>query len=265
MLIRSGLDAAPSQDLVPRFEPTSSVLHVRHDSGYSDFMKLVLQPKNVALCFFCVVVALTVANSVVQVFYFYSEDHRGYIDLFDVGIEESVPTLYSAVAIFVSSLLLAVHALVSKWTKDGEFGYWLALALIMLFLGVDEGVTIHETLTNRLGEYLDREGFLYFLWVIPYGIATAVLGLVFLRFLLRLPARTRTLFLTAGFIFVSGAIGVEVFGAREADLHGTDTITYTVLYSVEEFLEMTGIVVFIYALMSHRTGDRERLSFSLEY
>lgn len=246
-------------------EPTISVLRVRNDSGYSDFKKLVLQPKSVALCFFWVVLALTVANIVVQFFYFSTEDHRGYVELFDVGIEESVPTLYSAVAIFVSSLLLSVHAFVSKRTEDGEFGYWLALAAIMLFLGVDEGVTIHEVLTNRLGEYMDREGFLYFLWVIPYGITTMVLGLVFLRFLLRLPPRTSTLFLAAGFIFVSGAIGVEVFGAQEADLYGTDTITYTVLYSVEEFLEMTGIVVFIYALMSHHTADREPLSFTLEY
>ena len=246
-------------------EPTVSVLPVRNDAGYGDFTKLVLQPKSVALCFFWVVLALTVANSVVQFFYFYSADHRGYLELFDVGIEESVPTLYSAVAIFVSSLLLAVHALVSKRANDGEFGYWLALAAIMLFLGVDEGVTIHEILTNRLAEYMDREGFLYFLWVIPYGIATMVVGLVFLRFLLRLPSRTRALFLTAGFIFVVGAVGVEMFSGREADLHGTDTIAYTVLYSIEEFLEMTGIVVFIYALMSHHTPDREPLTFSLEY
>jgi len=245
--------------------PVTSVLYVQNDSGDTDFRKLILQPESVALGFFWVVVALTVANCVVQIFYFSSEDHRGYVDLFDVGIEASLPTLYSVVAIFVSSLLLAVHAMVSKRMKDGEFGYWLALAAIMLFLGVDEGVTIHEGLTNLLGEYMDREGFLYFLWVIPYGIATMVLGLVFLRFLLRLPLRTRSLFLIAGFIFVSGAIGVEVFGAREADLYGTDTITYTVLYTVEEFLEMTGIVVFIYALMSHQTADRKPLSFTLEY
>ena len=58
------------------------------------------------------VVALTVANSGVQVFYFSSEDHRGYIELFDVGIERTLPTLYSALAIFVSSFLLAVHAVV---------------------------------------------------------------------------------------------------------------------------------------------------------
>ncbi len=50
---------------------------------------------------------------------------------------------------------------------------------------------------------------------------------------------------------MTGVIGVEMLGAREADLHGTDTVLYCVLYTIEELLEMLGIVVFIHALLSH--------------
>jgi hypothetical protein len=42
-----------------------------------------------------------------------------------------------------------------------------------------------------------------------------------------------------------------MFGAREADLYGTDTITYCVLYTFEELFEMLGIVLFNYALLTY--------------
>ena len=40
-----------------------------------------------------------------------------------------------------------------------------------------------------------------------------------------------------------------MLGGREADLHGYDSITYCILYTIEEFLEMIGIVILIYALL----------------
>jgi len=42
-----------------------------------------------------------------------------------------------------------------------------------------------------------------------------------------------------------------MLGGREADLHGYDSITYCILYTIEEFLEMIGIVILIYALLSY--------------
>ena len=62
----------------------------------------------------------------------------------------------------------------------------------------------------------------------------------------------------------AGALGIEMFGAREADLHGYYTVTYCVLYSLEEMLEMLGIILFIYALLSHLAQETGRLSVVLE-
>lgn len=45
-------------------------------------------------------------------------------------------------------------------------------------------------------------------------------------------------------------LGVEM-SPKEAKLHGLDTVKYAILYTIEEFLEMTGIIVFIYALLDH--------------
>jgi len=63
-----------------------------------------------------------------------------------------------------------------------------------------------------------------------------------------LPARTRTLFLIAGAVYVSGAVVLEMAGGAYASTHGTD-LAYGALASVEEVLEMAGIVVMLYARM----------------
>ena len=98
--------------------------------------------------------------------------------------------------------------------------YWLGLTILFLFLAIDEGAAIHEAVSTFLERYMNARGALYFLWVVPYGVATLVFALAFLKFVWELPKDTRARFVAAGLIFLSGALGIEMFGAREADLHG---------------------------------------------
>lgn len=164
--------------------------------------------------------------------------------------------------LFCSALLaLITH---THWHKpDGKRFYWLGLTILFVFLALDEGTAIHEAVGTFLEDYMDAQGTLYFLWVVPYGIATAVPGLAYLRFVWELPTHTRARFVTAGVIFLTGALGIEMFGAREADFYGDTTVTYCVLYSLEEMLEMLGIILFIYAPLSHLAQETGRLSLVL--
>ena len=129
---------------------------------------------------------------------------------------------------------------------------------------MDEGAEIHEAIGSNFERYLTAEGFLYFMWVVPYGIGVVVIGLVFLRFVWGLPEHIRTYFIASGVIYLTGVIGIEMFGAREAYLHGTETVLYCVLYSLEEMLEMLGIVLFMYALLLHLTEETGRVTVTLE-
>src|SRR6185503_12879566 len=117
----------------------------------------------------------------------------------------------------------------------------LGLTVIFFFLGLDEGAAIHEELSDFLEQYMVAEGALYFLWVIPYGIASAVLALLYLRFVWQLPRITRTRFIVAGLLFLGGALGFEMLSAIAAERSGYDSVSYSVLYSIEEMLEMFGI------------------------
>ena len=225
-------------------------------------MTLTINPQKVAKAFLSVVAVLTVINCILLFFYFYLDDDYlfGLIDYFDFDIEGNVPTLYSAFAVLVCSALLALIARI-HWDQPGGNRYhWLGLSFIFLFLAMDEGTAIHEMIGSYLEDYMEATGSFYFLWVLPYGIATLVLGLAFLRFVWNLPPDTRRRFVIAGTVFLGGALGVEIFGAREAEAYGVETITYCVLYTIEEVMEMVGIIIFMYALLSYLADEVDDLA-----
>ena len=215
--------------------------------------ELKIDPKRVALAFLWVVMILSVFNAFLLSLHFYLDDSRfeGLLAFFDFDIEGNIPTLYSAVAVFVCAGLLALITRINWNRPDGKRYYWLGLTLLFVFLGLDEGAAIHEELSDYLEQYMVAEGALYFLWVIPYGIASAVLALLYFRFVWQLPKVTRTRFIVAGLLFLGGALGFEMLSAIAADRSGYDSVSYTVLYSIEEMLEMLGIVLFLYALLSY--------------
>ena len=118
-------------------------------------------------------------------------------------------------------------------------------------LAIDEFASLHEQLTGPLRRLLDIEGgpFLWE-WVVPAIVAMTVFVVVFLPFLRSLPRSTRRGLLTAGFLFVSGAIGMEMFAATFVSFRTTD-VTYVLSATVEETLEMLGIAVFLFTLLAY--------------
>lgn len=215
--------------------------------------ELKVDPKQVAMVLLWIVMILSLMNGALLALYFYFGESAldDFIEYFDFGIEGNIPTLYSAVALLISSALLALIARLNWQRPGGRRGHWLGLSVIFLFLALDEGTAIHEILSDLLELYIPAEGPLYFLWVIPYGIASLALAVIYMRFVWGLPRPTRLRFILAGSLFLAGALGVEMLGAMAADEGGYDTVLYTVLYSVEELFEMLGIVLFIYALLSY--------------
>jgi predicted permease len=131
----------------------------------------------------------------------------------------------------------------------------------MLFLAIDEASSIHEQLTVVTREALGTSGYLFFAWVIPYGVATLLLILLFAKFLFDLPVRTRSLFVLAGAIYVTGALGFEMLGGRYVTSPGATEVVYSVIYTMEELFEMTGIALFIYAILHYMTAEFSRLAY----
>lgn len=176
---------------------------------------------------------------------------------FDLGLEPSVPALWSTLLLAACAALLAVNGRAAA-PDDPNRWTWYGLAIVFLALAVDETVMIHEMANDTLREVLGTSGFLYFAWVIPGVLFALAVALASARFLFRLDSRTRALFLLAGTIFVGGAIGMELIAARIAETRGVESVAHMIEQAVEESMEMGGAIVFLYALLdplARRTGS----------
>ncbi len=227
-------------------------------------MSFKLYPKEVFMSLLFFIFALLFLNvmAVASKFYFGHNYVYGLVPLFDFNKEGNIPTLYSSLALMFASGLLLIIARAHK--KNGaEHLSWLGLSVIFLFLSIDEIASIHEQFGSLIREALNTSGLLYYAWVIPYGAVLLVLAILYFTFLIRLPKNIMILFVISGVTFVSGAIGFELLGGRQHELYGANNITYAIYYTLEEFLEMLGVVIFIYALLTYFVNQFKLLTITV--
>ncbi|AFZ02407.1 hypothetical protein [Calothrix sp. PCC 6303] len=176
-------------------------------------------------------------------------------NLFDVNRELNIPSLYSTFLLLLCSGLLTIVGSIKIMQRDRYRFQWLGLSCIFFFLGMDELIVIHETLTYPVSFLVKREGFLYYTWVIPGFIFALVCLVIFWNFLTHLPKKTRNLFLIAGSIYIFGAVALEMLGGYIADIYGEGHILWILEIALEEFCEMLGIATFYYALTTYISHD----------
>ena len=183
-----------------------------------------------------------------------------FVHLTWVDGEANIPAWFSAVLLLLAALLLG--AIASAERRRGSPAVLLALlALIFVCLSLDEVAQLHELSIRPLREHFHVTGLFYYPWIGPAGMAATTVAIGYSGFLAALPGRTRRLFMLAGALYVGGALVIEAVSGRQASLHGEHTPGYHVIVTLEELLEMSGIVVFIYALMDHIARRFTRLTF----
>jgi hypothetical protein len=176
---------------------------------------------------------------------------KGFVPTFYVDLETSAPTWYSSAALGLAGALLALIAAAKFKMSDGYRWHWALLACLFFSLSLDEIAMIHELPIDPLRERWGAGGLLYYAWVVPGAALVGLVGILYLRFFLKLPRRTQIGFLLAAMLFVGGAIGVEMLSGAHADAFGEENLQYALIVTIEEFLEMLGIVVFIRALLEY--------------
>ncbi|MCI5222213.1 MAG: peptidase M48 Ste24p [Candidatus Electrothrix sp. AR4] len=216
-------------------------------------LEIKIKSKETACLFLSTVVFLTLLHCIALLFFFYSDSPKilDFVVWFDLDIERNIPSFYSSAAILVCSLLFFVVTYLEKKTGDHNQLYWIGLALIFLFLSLDEGFELHEGIGDVAEEYIHATGLLYFPWVVPYSFLAIVFTLLYLKFIIRLPKKTAGHFFLSGGVYFIGAVLFDMLGGKEAEVHGFDTAKYCILYTIEEFLEMIAVVGLIYAILSY--------------
>jgi hypothetical protein len=194
---------------------------------------------------------------------------------FLVVTDGNVPAWVSSLLLLVTALLLLVIALVTRATRGRDVGYWSALALLLLYLSADEILELHERAITPLETMFGAQS-IYSRWAIWGLVVAALVGLLFVRFLLQLPPKTRALFVLAGVLYVGGAAGMELIGRTYADglsiqlvgghyedPSGQINLIYPLFGHIEELLEMLGVVTAIYALLTYLTSVTSELRIQL--
>lgn len=212
---------------------------------------IIIQPKTVSFILVLIIAGLVLANITGQVLRYDFGYNNLIIRAFDLDYERNIPTFFSSVLLLISASMLGSIAAVKKKEQDSYTLHWTMLSVIFLFLAFDEIVSVHEHLIEPLRSALHLGGVFYYAWVIPGILAVVCFAVLYFRFLFHLPKRSRFLFSIAAILYIGGAIGGEMIGGRYAFLHGVYNFSYSMLTTVEETLEMAGILVFIFGLLCY--------------
>ena len=185
---------------------------------------------------------------------------------FNLDEEATFPAFFSSVLLLLSSVLLFVISTQKKGEKYHR--RWQVLGFVFLFLCLDEIISIHEEVAVEVQLRLfdqrgfgDLDGLFYYSWVIPYALFFLVVALYFFKFVLSLPPKIRNLFILAGCIYVSGALGCELIeGFYKKNYPGND-IMMGLYVVIEEVFEMLGITIFVYALLHYVASLKIKFDF----
>jgi len=172
----------------------------------------------------------------------------GFNNLFYLSAEDNVPTLYSSLLMWTIAGVACVLA--DTCRKRGEQGVaaWLGIAILFGFLGIDESASLHEKMSGPLRDALGGvSGYLYFAYILPYGIAFVVLTIVYMPFVLRLPPRTRVKTVVSAAVYVTGALVFEAIGGEHYRTMDVRDATYIWMITLEEVLEIAGLSIFLWA------------------
>lgn len=215
-----------------------------------NFNSLVLEPRKVLKVLLLGIAFLIFTNLIGQTHYHFGLSEKKLeriVTLVHFDSEGNLPTLFSALLLFVASIFL--FSISTSERKEGRFWKrWRGLGLIFLYLGLDEAIQIHEIINAYTRSVISAHGLFYHAWVIPFIWLLIIFFLAYIPFLQRLPQQFLKLFLLSGGLFVVGGLGMEMISGYWMEAEGTD-FTYSLISTLEESLEMTGIAVFIYSLL----------------
>jgi hypothetical protein len=228
-----------------------------------------ISSKKVTRVLLLIALLLVLISVLGQLSFYCLPDFRGrdtFVEEFNVDEEANFPSLYSTLLLLLSSILLALVARAKTIAGDRYCRYWKLLSFIFLCLSIDELLSLHEYTTVPLKQIFRLSGFFYHAWVVFGSIFIAIFILLFLRFFLALPAKTKLLVFIAGMLYIGGGLGIEMINGNYASLHGEENLGYELLVTIEEMLEMLGIIIFIHALLVYvKQLDVQELTAQIKF
>jgi hypothetical protein len=164
------------------------------------------------------------------------------VPLVDVDVEGNVPTVFSA--LLLAACALSAHLRARESTRTKLRRGWTLTSALLAIAAVDELACMHERLAATLLATPLLRATPSIVWAIGAALVVA-LAMVLAPFLRALDPRMRVGVVAAAVVFVTGALGIEAQSHAWARVHGYANATYASAAALEEFLEMTGAMIFL--------------------
>jgi nitrate/nitrite transporter NarK len=204
-------------------------------------MQIYVRPKKIFTLLVVISLLLAVISFIVR-FTYYNDIIQGdkivtLNKIFNVDKEHNIPTLYSSYLIlFAAFISLAIYLL--EKNKPGAIKpvKWLLLALILVYLSMDELENIHERFGRYLRETFHTTGWMHHVWIVSFSILVLIVFFYFLPFLKRLPFGITKKFVLAGFIYAGSAILGDLFAGKYIQTHPTNRfgMPYIIMYHLKK-------------------------------
>ncbi len=168
---------------------------------------------------------------------------------FDVDDEVSVPTWYSQILLLFIGLAAFAAAYLSE--KKAVARLWAVFGTIGVVYSIDEGSGLHEFVLQTLHVTFFEDASSTKsdnAWLIILPFVLLIAGWLVWSMIRYLPKRTMLLFVLAGFVFLTGAVGIDLLTSvteRESFLH------QGILAGLEEALEIFGSIIALYAIVDY--------------
>ena len=232
-----------------------------------DIKKISLDPSAITRWLALVAMLMVATSMSMQAYKLIA--HKEYVTglaMINLDGEHNLPALFSIGLLLCASMLLALIAILEGKHRAPDVSKWMILAAGFVLMALDEALAIHEKAIEPLRALLGGEnlGIFFFAWVIPGIALVAALGVFFLPFMLRLPRRTAIAFAISAAIYLGGALGVELVEGWWREGHTHRNLVYHFLVSLEEGMEMIGIVAFIHALLHYMAARYGEVRFGFD-
>ncbi len=194
------------------------------------------------------------------------EHHRKLVRFFHFDREGNLPTWFSSTQFLVLGALFAALYFLERHKRIGKI--WLICMAAAVFLSLDEAAAFHELLGTYFGIWSrgapegtwlnNLQYFPSYYWMLIYLPIVLPLSILILRVLYKELGHEFGKVLTGGFIFILGAVVLDFLEGRYGMdnhkgilIHGNSGTALIDTALIEEFMEMFGVSLIIYAFIRH--------------
>lgn len=188
--------------------------------------------------------------------------------LFDLDAPANVSSYFSVLQLSMAAGLLWFIGSYARRRSDRHARQWLALAGIFVLVGLDEMAHLRALVEAPFRAAFHSDGVPQDAWMLTYGLLVVLIGWAYWGLLAQLSARTRTLMIVSGALYVGAAAGFQFYGGYVlpriggmAAAHGS--FAHLALVFLVSGAKLFGIALFIYALLGHVQSTMGRVQINI--